>query len=262
MIFSRKEKRMAHAVDAKGKLMDPATRLPMERKRTPGYYPGYHVVRQQKFWDAATRKLILDRISTSPPIRFFTPTEAATMEAVVGRILPQDDRTGDAKIPILPRIDERLFLNRIEGYRYEDMPSDQEAYRIAAHAFESMAQEVHGKSFDVLTTMDQEKILKSIHDNDPIAAHKEWASLNVKRFWAMLVSDCCTVYYAHPSAWDEIGFGGPAYPRGYMRLEEGEAETWEVEERRYAWLAPGDTLSDETGTLNGKISHSRRKGTE
>jgi hypothetical protein len=25
-------------------------------------------------------------------------------------------------------------------------------------------------------------------------------------------------FYAHPWAWNEIGFGGPAYPRGYMRL--------------------------------------------
>ena len=39
------------------------------------------------------------------------------------------------------------------------------------------------------------------------------------RFWLLLVHDVCAVYYAHPWAWDEIGFGGPAYPRGYMRLE-------------------------------------------
>ena len=28
-------------------------------------------------------------------------------------------------------------------------------------------------------------------------------------------------FYSHPWAWNEIGFGGPAYPRGYMRLAEG-----------------------------------------
>jgi hypothetical protein len=30
-------------------------------------------------------------------------------------------------------------------------------------------------------------------------------------------------FYSHPWAWNEIGFGGPAYPRGYMRLAEGPA---------------------------------------
>jgi hypothetical protein len=28
-------------------------------------------------------------------------------------------------------------------------------------------------------------------------------------------------FYSHPWAWNEIGFGGPAYPRGYMRLAAG-----------------------------------------
>jgi len=28
-------------------------------------------------------------------------------------------------------------------------------------------------------------------------------------------------FYSHPWAWNEIGFGGPAYPRGYMRLAPG-----------------------------------------
>jgi len=28
-------------------------------------------------------------------------------------------------------------------------------------------------------------------------------------------------FYSHPWAWNEIGFGGPAYPRGYIRLGQG-----------------------------------------
>ena len=31
----------------------------------------------------------------------------------------------------------------------------------------------------------------------------------------------------HPWAWNEIGFGGPAYPRGYARLGPGQRESWE-----------------------------------
>jgi hypothetical protein len=36
------------------------------------------------------------------------------------------------------------------------------------------------------------------------------------------------VFYAHPWAWNEIGFGGPAYPRGYIRLGIGHREPWEA----------------------------------
>ena len=85
-------------------------------------------------------------------------------------------------------------------------------------------------------------ILRSVHHAEPLAAKELWSQMNIKRFWTMLVADCCSVYYAHPHAWDEIGFGGPAYPRGYMRLEEGEPEPWEVEEQRYEWAAPDDSF--------------------
>jgi hypothetical protein len=71
-----------------------------------------------------------------------------------------------------------------------------------------------------------------------------WEKMPVERYWALLVQDCVEAYYAHPWAWDEIGFGGPAYPRAYMRLERGEPEPWEVEEQRYEWDAPPDAISD------------------
>jgi hypothetical protein len=42
--------------------------------------------------------------------------------------------------------------------------------------------------------------------------------------------DISGAYYAHPYAWDEIGFGGPAYPRGYAALNNGAPEPWEPRE--------------------------------
>jgi hypothetical protein len=36
-----------------------------------------------------------------------------------------------------------------------------------------------------------------------------------------------STFYSHPWAWNEIGFGGPAYPRGYSRLGPGQREHWE-----------------------------------
>ena len=76
-----------------------------------------------------------------------------------------------------------------------------------------------------------------------------------------IVSGCCwcrtaaEAYYSHPYAWDEIGFGGPAYPRAYMRLEHGEPEPWEVNEQRYAWLAPEDSVSDVSELIGGHDEH-------
>ncbi len=232
----------------------------MPKLEQPGYYPGFSTLKQKRYWDAATRKVIEERVSRQKPIRFFTQDEARTMYAVVDRILPQDDRTDERRIPILPSLDERLFENRLEGYRFEDMPPDQEAYRIAARAFEQMAQALHGRAFHELERREQEEILKSVHQAKPLAAQELWGQMNIERFWPLLVSDVIAVYYAHPWAWDEIGFGGPSYPRGYMRLEEGEPEPWEVEEQRYGWKAPADSVSDVEELPAGASEHQVNPG--
>ncbi len=74
--------------------------------------------------------------------------------------------------------------------------------------------------------------------------------MSVHRFWQQIIGDAADVYYAHPWAWDEIGFGGPAYPRGYTRLERGDPEPWEVRERRYDWAAPPGSVSDEVENVH------------
>lgn len=221
----------------------------------PGYYPGYRTLSQQKFWDAKTREVVLDRVHHVPPVRFFNPEERALMEAICRHIVPQDDRGESLRIPILPQIDKRLFDDSHDGYRFEDMPPDREAYRLGIQAIEEMSRHLHGRGFTELGEREQDELLESIHDGHPAAALEIWKRMPVERFWMLLLQDCVDAYYSHPYAWDEIGFGGPAYPRAYMRLERGEAEPWEVEERRYEWKAPEDSVSDKFTLMGGKEEH-------
>ena len=232
---------------------DPRTGEPLPPRAQPGYYPGFSTLSQQAFWDEATRAVILKRVNEIPPIRFFTPEEHAVMLAVTSRILPQDDRDEAHKIPIVPFIDERLYENRLNGYRYESMPPDQEAYRLFIKGIQTIAQHVYNQPFQDLPADYQEYVLQTVHDEAPPAGEEYWHQLSLLRMWQMLVNDTAHVYYAHPYAWDEIGFGGPAYPRGYMRLHHGEPEPWEVEERRYEWAAPPLSRSD-TYTPIGRIA--------
>ncbi len=242
------------------------TALPIDQKTgralkpmaQPGYYPGYSTLSQQKYWDAATRKVVFERVNHVPPYRFFCPDEARLLEAVCERILPQDDRDDAHKIAIAPHIDKRLYDGHIDGYRYESMPPDREAHQLGLRAIEQIAHHLYSMSFLDLTPGDQEQVLKTIHGGKPPAGEDIWKRMPVHRYWMLLVQDCVEVYYAHPWAWDEIGYGGPAYPRAYMRLERGEPEPWEVEERRYEWSAPTDSISDRYEFVAGEGEH---KGT-
>lgn len=238
---------------------DSATGKAIEGLDQPGYYRGFSTLGQQKKWDDATRHLVTERVNKISPIRFFAEDEAHLLAAIVARVMPQDDRAADRIIPILPVIDERLYKNSLNGFRYEDMPPDQEAYNLALNAIEEMARQRFNASFTDLSIHRQELILKSLHDGQPDPAHPIWQQMPVHRFWGLLMEDCVTAYYSHPWAWDEIGFGGPAYPRGYMRLENGLPEPWEKDETRYEWNAPVDSVSQideetappEHGSLHG-----------
>ncbi|HEY7210754.1 MAG TPA: gluconate 2-dehydrogenase subunit 3 family protein [Bryobacteraceae bacterium] len=220
------------------------TGKPLPRMQQPGYFPGYRTLSQKKYWDEATRKVIEERVGRVPPIRFFSERELPLITAICDRIVPQADRLEEYRIPVVHYIDERLWKGEISGYRYEDMPEDGDAYRLGMHAIDLNALALYRRAFVDLDTRERDNVLKAIHDGDKSGAPHVWERMSITRFWRLLVQDCVTAYYAHPWAWDEIGYGGPAYPRAYTRLENGLPEPWEKDEQRYEWLAPAASLSD------------------
>lgn len=225
---------------------DSATGDSLAPMETPGYYPGYSTMGQKAYWDEATRNLVEMRIDQAPAIRYFTAEQAKFWRAVFDHLIPQHDRVPERRIPLVEPLDERLYQNRGVGYRYESMPPDREAYRLGQQAIDEEAQERFGGKFLDLPQRQQDLVLRAIHDRKPEAAKAVWKQMNIGRFWQLVMQDAIEGYYSHPWAWDEIGFGGPAYPRAYTRLERGEPEPWEVEEQRYEWDAPPYAVSDTT----------------
>ena len=65
---------------------------------------------------------------------------------------------------------------------------------------------------------------------------RAWDGMPSDTFFNMrLAHDIVVAYYAHPTAWSEIGWGGPASPRGYVRMDFDERDPWEAAEAK-----PGD----------------------
>lgn len=240
----------SEVLDAKLLPFDPDSGEPILPRQQPGYYRGLNTLAQKPFWDEATRKLVKDRVGKSEPIRFFTQQQADFWSIVFDHLIPQTDRTPDRRIPILPVVDKRLYFNQTNGYRFADMPHDRDAYLLGAEAIDEEARHQCGADFSPLPHLQQDVVLKAIHDGKPKAAAHIWKRMPVHRFWQLIIHDAIDAYYAHPWVWDEIGFGGPAYPRAYIRLERGEPEPWEVEEQPYAWVAPSEAVSGESETTH------------
>ena len=230
---------------------DPDTGEALSPKVQPGYYPSFSTLSQSSFWDDSTRQIVDKRVKSPPERKFFTPEAWKFWAAVFGHLIPQTDRVPERQIPIVAVLDHRLANNQTVGYRYESMPQDPVVYEIGIEAIDREAEHRYAGSFLVLPWLQQELVLNAIHDGEPKAAPEIWKRMHVHRFWQMIMGDAIDAYYAHPWAWDEIGFGGPAYPRAYTRLERGEPEPWEVEEQRYDWLPPANTASAEVDSTSG-----------
>jgi hypothetical protein len=126
---------------------------------------------------------------------------------------------------------------------------------LGLQGIEAIARHMFDSAFVDLEPLQQDQVLQTIHDGDPPAGDDIWQRMSVMHYWLLMVQDVVDAYYAHPYAWDEIGFGGPAYPRAYIRLENGRPEPWEVDEQRYEWEAPANSLSGEYRPLGKEAEH-------
>lgn len=190
-------------------------------------YPGYDILAK---WDSVsfddtTRRVYADRLKDVPERAFFSETEWRTLNAVCDRLIPQPDRPDP--IPIAPWIDRALAEDRTNGTRYTTMPQMREAWRTGLAAIEAEAQERHETAFSDLTAERQDALLRDVSNGDAEGPH--WNGMPPHRFFrSVMLNEVVRIYYAHPAALSEIGFGGPAAPRGYVRLGADRMDPWEA----------------------------------
>ncbi len=185
-----------------------------------GRYPDYDVLASAEHWDPVTRGVVFERVGNVPPIRFFDEHEAVTLRAFCDIVLGQDC---DPRIPVLEMVDEKLNAGRLDGFRYHDMPPDTETWRqVSVDLDRSAEREGCEQGFAAASSELQHDIVERFSKGE-----LDW-ELPVKRAWSVVMRGALGAFYSHPWAWSEIGFGGPAYPRGYARLGPGQREHWEA----------------------------------
>ena len=196
-------------------------------------FPGYDVLakRHSPSWNEKTRQVIDARLALPREPRFLTPEEFGTLEAVCARILPQPaDRP---PVPLAAMVDAKLHDNNGDGYRDHRLPQLRDAWRRGLAGIEAEARRRCSVPFAELDAAEQDALLHAVQDGK-IAA--DWGGMPPAVFFAKrLLFDIVAQYYAHPLAWNEIGFGGPASPRGYVRMDFDRRDPWEAAEAK-----PGD----------------------
>jgi hypothetical protein len=193
-----------------------------------GRYPEYDVLAQASHWDEVTQRVVLERVAVVPPIRFFSNEEAETLKAFCDIVTAQDE---EPRIAVLSYIDEKLHGGVGDGWQYYDLPGDGETWRRVARGLDEEARKL---SFDSFAAAPLEAQVGVVHRFSKSDLHGDaWETVNVARAWKVVMRYVVQAFYSHPWAWNEIGFGGPAYPRGYAAFGSphlGERETWEPDE--------------------------------
>lgn len=202
-------------------------------------YPGYDVLnkRDTESWNAKTREVVAARLAVPREPRFFDAQEFAAVGAVAARLVPQPpgdarDRQGNGEaIPVAALVDEKLHEDIRDGYRNSKLPPQREAWKRGMRALDAEARAAQGAAFAALDGAQQDALLKAMQSGD--LHDPAWEGMPPKLFFAeRLLRDVVWAYYSHPTAWSEIGFGGPASPRGYVRLQPNKLDPWEAIEAR------------------------------
>jgi hypothetical protein len=211
-------------------LSAPPRDLPRQRRGTApqgrSRYPDHDVLEQARHWDEATRRVVLHRVEHVPPVRFFTPAEAKALRCFCDVVTAQDE---EPRIPVLEMVDAKLHEGRLDGFQHADLPDDGEVWRLAARGLDERAHAGGAEGFAAASPELQLAIVTDFHKGD--LDDGVWARLPAAKVFGVLMRAILSAFYSHPWAWNEIGFGGPAYPRGYARLGIGMRESWEGAER-------------------------------
>lgn len=209
-----------------------------------GRFPGFVATSQRHHWDPVTAGVVLGRLGPPPPLRFFTPHEHATCDALTRQLLDLEE---DNPVPVVAMIDTRLAEQQTDGWHYADLPPDGEAWRRSLAHLDDDAFVRCGCSFAEAGPDDQSQVVDAVQTHDDTDT---WHGLPARRVWSLWTRYACTAFYSHPFAFDEIGFPGPAYPRGYKNTGIDAREPFEV-----ADAEPHDPVPGRPGQRSRPAGH-------
>lgn len=202
-------------------------RSPRQRAVTPqnrGRYPGFDVLDSVREWDDVTAGVVLNRLAHPGDYAFFAPAEVRIAGPLLDLLLNQD---ADPRVPVLALVDARLAAGETDGWHYADLPEDAPAWRESLRFLDDDARAAHpGRGFADLTDDEQGALIQAVQDLSSDGGR--WHGWSAEQVWGLWTRYACAAFYSHPWAWNEIGFPGPAYPRGYLNLGVNARDRWEA----------------------------------
>ena len=191
------------------------------------HYPNFNVMREAEHWDPHTREIVTDRLAPENflPHRFLTEHEGDTLLCLCAIML--DDERSPILTYVVYHFDAVLRTDIGQSQRKLGVPKRSVVVRDGLAWLDAYCSDRFGGPFAALTQDVQQEAARQLTE-DGVDVSIGDATMPSGEWIADMLTEAVAAYYAHPSIWSEIGYAGPAYPRGYVRSELGLTDPWEA----------------------------------
>lgn len=195
-----------------------------ERRHT--HYPHYDVMQEKAHWDDHTQAIVQQRLN-APHSLSVTREEVELLRAMAALLV--DDNRSQILDFVIQHICAKLSSDSGEDQRQANTPQQDQLIKGGLQALQALSQTEHGESFVQLSLERQIALLVSLERDALPLQTPAGERVLASAFFQKMLTETVSAYYSHPLVWSEIGYGGPAYPRGYVRSEIGLTDPWEAQ---------------------------------
>ncbi|WP_409343923.1 gluconate 2-dehydrogenase subunit 3 family protein [Paenibacillus sp. MBLB4367] len=188
------------------------------------HYMDYDVMKEKPNWDSHTQTIVSSRLLRESEHPFLTLEEAELLRSICTLLV--DDTRGDIIQNVIDHIDDTLFRSIGEGQRKAGVPDERSLVRLGLKSIEDYTLATYANHFYALEENVQLQYMADWSEGGTETG--TFWSVPPKALFLKLLSLTVEAYYSHPQIWSEIGYGGPAYPRGYVRTAIGQTDPWEA----------------------------------
>lgn len=189
------------------------------------YYPSFQVMDEKDAWDDQTQAVVDKRLSHLMPLKFLTEHEANILSVTCSLLV--NDSSQEVLPFVIHHIDQTLYASPGESQRKTGVPAGHYLIRQGLQAMDSSAQNYYSSPFVQLDNNSQHLLIQAISEGKAEPSNS-WQGIPQQDFFRKLMSLTIESYCSHPIIWSEIGYAGPAYPRGYVRTQLGQLDPWEA----------------------------------
>lgn len=191
----------------------------------PGsHYGDFDVMAERDHWDPHTRKIVASRLEPQN-WQVLTLPETVALHRICSLLL--DDTRDSVLTYVVHHFDDLLASDIGEAQRKKGTPKASLLIRHGLKALDHHCTRQHGSLFAALDAPVGHQVLDQM-SQDQLSLETEGVQIPAKELFQKLLSTAVSACYSYPAIWSEIGYAGPAYPRGYVRSERGLTDPWEA----------------------------------